>query len=500
MFAQIKRLGSDTAIYGISTVVGRFLTFLLTPLYAHILSRGDVGIVATVFAYVAFLNVLYGYGMESAFFKFSSSLEVGDRKQNFSVPFVSLCVTSFVFTVWIVLNAGSIASLIHLSDNYNVTVKYAALILLLDAVAIVPFASLRLARKAKWFATLKLMNIVINVACNILFLFKFDMGVDGIFLSGVISSGITLLFLIPTIKSNFSTRWTGKLYADLLKFGLPYVPAGIATMMIQVIDRPILESLTDKATVGLYQANYRLGIFMMLVVSMFDFAWRPFFFSHAHDPNAKRLFARVLTYFILVMSGLFLVLGMFIEDIVRLPIFFGYSILPQSYWVGLSIVPVVLLAYMFLGISNNLVAGIYIEKKTTYLPGITFIGALVNVVANFILIPQSGIMGAAIATLLSYVVMAVGVYVVAQRVYPVQYELGRISKIFAAMLVVFGLHYTVTFSGYEVVWKCCLLLLFGALMYWMKFFEPSEFGKIAKVFVKHREVISPTEVPTDEGA
>ncbi|MBM2841266.1 MAG: polysaccharide biosynthesis protein, partial [Bacteroidetes bacterium] len=259
-------------------------------------------------------------------------------------------------------------------------------------------------------------------------------------------------------------------------------------MMIQVIDRPILLALTNASTVGIYQANYRLGIFMMLIVSMFDFAWRPFFLTHANDADAKKLFARVLTYFVLLMTAVFLTLSLFLEDVVKLPIFWGYSILPPEYWHGLAIVPVVLLGYMFLGISNNFVAGIYIEKKTQHLPANTLIGAFINVAANFLLIPFIGIMGAALATLLSYAAMAIALYVAVQRFYPIRYEFDRIAKIVVAAVVVFCLYYFVRLDTFEVVWKMALLVLFAALMYWMRFFEQSELRGITSLFRTRSEV------------
>jgi O-antigen/teichoic acid export membrane protein len=292
--------------------------------------------------------------------------------------------------------------------------------------------------------------------------------------------------LAPTILSNLSFAWSRTLYSALLRFGLPNVPAGLAAMMIQVIDRPILLALTDTSTVGIYQANYRLGIFMMLVVSMFDFAWRPFFLTHATDADAKPVFARVLTYFVLLMTGVFLLISFYLEDVVKVPIFWHHSILPPEYWHGLAIVPVVLLGYMFLGISNNFVAGMYIEKKTQHLPLNTFIGALINVVANFALIPFMGIMGAALATLLSYAAMAIALYFVVQRFYPVKYEFGRIVKIAVAGGVVFLLYYFVELGSFELLWKAGLLVLFVTLMYGMKFFEQSEVDALVRVFTRQR--------------
>jgi O-antigen/teichoic acid export membrane protein len=485
MLDKIKRLGSDTAVYGVSTILGRFLSFLLTPFYANMLAPGELGVVATVFAYIAFLNVVYGYGMESAYFKYAASKERGDDRQNFSIPFLSVLASTILFSLLLVVNASPVAALARIPAGYERLVRYSALILATDAIAVVPFAVLRLERKAVRFASIRIAGIVVNVGMNILFLIHFRMGIEGIFISNVISSGLLLLLLVPTILSHLTFRWDGILYRALLKFGLPNVPAGIAAMMIQVIDRPILEALTDKATVGIYQANYRLGVFMMLIVSTYDFAWRPFFLSHADDPEARPLFARILTYYTLLMSAVFLALSLFLEDIVKIPLFWGRSVLPEPYWSGLSIVPVVLLGYLFLGMSNNMVAGIYIQKKTHYLPPITFVGAATNVVVNYLLIPPMGLMGAAVATLLSYAVMTGMVYVIGRRVYPVKYETARLLKIATAAAIVFALYRAVDAGAFGIAWKTFLLLVFFGLMYAFQFFNPAELrGIMAMARVK----------------
>ena len=431
--------------------------------------------------------------------KYASTQELGNEKETFSVPFLSVALTSVLFSLLLSWQANLVAEVVGVTAQQQRIIQYAAWILCLDAIVIVPFASLRMARKAKRFAVIKLAGIVVNVACNITLLVWYHMGVEGIFLSGVISSVVTLLLLLPTIATSWTLTWGGKLYEALLRFGLPTVPAGIAAMMIQVIDRPILEALTNKATVGIYQANYRLGIFMMLIVSMFDFAWRPFFFSHAREKEAPQLFARVMTYFLFLMMSVFLVLSLFLEDVVKLPVFWGHSILPAPYWGGLSIVPVILLAYVFLGVSNNVVAGIYIEKKTKYLPLATFAGAGVNIAANYLLIPHIGMMGAAVATLLSYAIMAVILYFVAQRFYAVPYESGRIYKIVASTLIVFALSQLVQLGPLQIVWKFGLLILFGVLLYFLRFFDAMELKRIAAAFRRTERDDSQVDLPADTG-
>ena len=473
MLSQIKRLGTDTAIYGISTILGRFLSFLLVFFYTNVLFPREYGIVATVYAVIAFLNIIYAYGLESAYFKYSSTLELGTAKQNFSTPFMSLAATSLVFSGLILALAGPIGRGLAVPGAYPCVIPYSAGILFLDTLAIIPFASLRVEHRPGLFATLKFLTIGVNVACNLVFLLVFRAGIEGIFLSGLISSAFTVATLLPTIARHLTLDFSTPLYRALLAFGLPYVPAGLATMVIQVVDRPVMRMMTDAATVGVYQANYRLGIFMMLIVSMFDYAWRPFFLARAADPGAKQLFARVLTYFVAVTSFLFLCISFFIGDLVRIRLF-GRFLIGPDYWGGLSIVPVILLAYMFLGVYNNLVAGIYIEKKTRRLPGITLAGALANIVANFALIPLMGMMGAAIATLIAYVVMALALYRDVRKFYPVEYEWGRILKIAAAAGAVFGLHLLLDAGSLCIPWNILLVALFCGLLFVFRFFNADE--------------------------
>lgn len=484
MRTHLKRLGSETAVYGISTIVGRFLNFLLVPFYTNVLTPGDYGIVTYAYSLIAFVNVIYSYGMESAYFKYSSTLEIGNAKENFSTPFTSILITTAILSAATLGTSRFIADAMFLPEDYYAIVGYAVGMLAFDALALIPFASLRMERKARLFATIKVVNIVINVALNVILLIVLQMGVVGIFISGFVASAVTIVMLLPTVLRQCTIQINGQLLRALFPYALPFVPAGLATMAVQVIDRPILRALTDDTTVGIYQANYRLGIFMMLVVQMFDYAWRPFYFAMAKEPNAKAIFARVMTYLILLMSVIFMVLTFFLTDIVKIS-FFGRHLIHPNYWGGLNIVPVVLASYLFLGIGAALSAGIYIEKKTKYSPFITFLGAFVNVAALYLLIPMAGMLGAAWATLLAYAVMALALYVVVQRVYPINYEFGRIGKISASLAVVMVFYYVLPIevmgvAGIFVSMGLCMFFLL--LMYVMKFFEANELATLTSFF------------------
>jgi len=474
MFDQIKQLGKETAIYGLSTIIGRFLNFILVPFYTNVLKPDQYGIVTTIYAYIAFLNIIYSYGMESAYMRYASSLEIGSKKENFSTPFISIFLTSLLFSSIIHIFSEKIANLINIPIDFSVCIRYSAWILFFDALCIIPLSALRLEGKAMIFSTIKIVNIVVNVTLNIVLLLKFKLGVYGVFISGVASSALTFLMVLPIILKNLSFSFLKRLYIELLKFGLPYIPSGLSAIVIQVIDRPILKALTDDATVGIYQANYRLGIFMMLFVSMFDYAWRPFFLRNANNPDAKKLFSRVMTYFTLVGALLFILVSLLIEDFVKLKILGRYIIHPD-YWLGLGIVPIVLLGYLFNGIYVNLIVGIYIQKKTKYLPYITGIGAIANILGNYTLIPILGMYGSAWATLISYLIMAISLFIAVQRIYPIRYEYERIAKIGVATALSFTLSYVTHL-------KLTILLLFFIFLLGLRFFTKEEIKIVRKIF------------------
>ena len=484
MLDKILRLGKETAVYGLSTVVGRLLNFLIVPFYANVLLPAENGIISNIYAYIAFAYVIFCYGMEPAYMRFVSSLELGDKKQNFSVPFLSLLITSVLFALTIHLNSIFLAALLGIDPSKHYFIQYAGWILCLDALTVIPFASLRMEQKAKRFATLKIFNITLNLLLNLGLILGLGMHAEGVFLANLLASGLTFLAMIGMVIRRLTFRLPTGLYTEILKFGLPYIPAGLAGIAMQVIDRPIVKALTNDATLGIYQLNYRLGIFMMLIVGMFDYAWRPFFLTHARDADAKRLFAKVFTYFIIGAMFIFLAISLFIEDIVRMK-FFGRQFFPPIYWQGVEIVPWVLLAYVFTGAYVVFVVGVYLEKKTKYLPFVSGAGALLNVGANFYLIPKIGILGAAISTLLSYIVMAVGMYFASQRFYRVTYEWNKVWKIAgsaAIIFIVFRLLRLQPLDAAGILVKLVLVIAYGTALVALNVIDSREIAEVKTIF------------------
>lgn len=471
MFEKIKTLSKDTLIYGTNTIIGRFINFLFVPLYTNIFVPGEFGIVANIYAYIAILNVFFTIGLESGYFRFAATLEVGDAKENFTHPFIGIFLNSLILSSILFLFSKNLSWLFQIPEGRDYILKYTAIILFFDAVSIVPFAYLRLLRKPVKFVTIKLINIGINVSLNFILILGFRWGIDAIFISNVVASVVTFLLLSPIVFKNVSFSINKNLISELLRFSLPYIPAGISSNIIQVISRPMIYLVTkDYSEVGIFQANYKLGIFMMLFVSMFEFAWRPFFMQNYKDPNAKNLFSKVLTLFTLAEAFLFIVLTLFINDIVKIKFFNKGYLIGQAYWSGLNIVPIVLFAYLIYGIYINLMPGIYIMKKTKYLSLITVVAAIVNILLNLAMIPLFGILGSAIASLFSYISMAVGIFLVVNKYYKIQYEYIKLLNIFISIFITIILYYYLSsFVGSSLIYlKFILFFVFMTLIFIFK--------------------------------
>lgn len=428
--------------------------------------------------------------MEAAYFRFAADKDSVHDKLKFSAPFILITVSSLVFSLGIVLLRawlGGAANPHHTESvaTMNLVIELCAAILFFDTMTILPFCSLRLQHKAVRFATIRLTYIFLQVVLNLYFVVILHAGIAGIFWGNAISSAVTFFMLTPTIAKLFSFVFSKKIIVEFLQFGLPYVPSSLSTMVLQVFDRPILQRLTDDPTVGIYQANYRLGTIMMVFVSMFEFGWRPFFLQYASQPDAKRLFSRVLTYFSLIAAGIFLVVSFFVGDIARMNIYGNHTIIDSRYWSGLSIVPIVLAAYIFNGFYTNMIVGIYIEKRTKLLPLITGAAAASNIVGNIILIPLFGIAGAAWATFISYALMAFMIFRATQPFYPMDYEWGRIVKIGAVTLSTYvislAIQQFVRGTAMEAI-NIVLLALVGVTFFVMKFFSAGEMGVLQTMF------------------
>ncbi len=463
MLEKIKQLTKDTAVYGVSTIVGRFLGFLLVPFYTNIFPPDQLGIYSNIYAYLAFFNIMYIYGMDVAFMKYASLEEENKKiKTIFSTTYFTIIFSSILLSFILFLFKNPVVEFSKISGNLELIFYYLLTILFFDTLVLVPFAHLRLQRKAKKFAFLKIVNIVVNIVLNYVLIVHYKMGIDGIFLANMISSMLTFFMLLPEILKYLQFSFDLSFLKMLFKFGFPYLPASLAAMIVQVIDRPLMLILSNETQLGIYSANYKLGIFMMLVVSMFQYAWQPFFLNNAKDENAKEIFAKVMLLYIVVASLIWFSVSLFIPEIIHLELLPGKFLIGEKYWSGVGIVPIILLGYLFHGIYVNFQAGIYIKEKTKFFPYITFSGAIVNLVINILFIPKYGIWGAAFATLFSYLTMALIAFIFSNKTYPIIYEYKKITSIFVLIILSFTFLYL--FENLSIIYKMGSFAVFFAFL------------------------------------
>lgn len=495
MRTQLKQLTGDTAIYGVSTIVQRFLSFLLTPFYTHFLLREELGVQVDLFVLIAFFLILANAGMESAYFKFDSVAtdKKGKREVLWNAVGVNWSVALIMGLALIIFpEILRFTGISRVPAEYNHLIMAAGAILALDSMAMVPLALLRMRNRAKKFGIIKVVAITVNVVSNIVLVGFMGMKLEGIFISGLLQSIAQLLMVTPFLRHMFPVVFNSDLRKVMLAFGLPTIGSGLSMMALQLVDRIVIERIAGFDGLGLYQANYRLGIVMVVFVSVFEYAWRPFFLQQAGRENARRLFSRVFTYFNLVAGLLFLAVAFFIPNIAAFPLPFtdGAHFIKETYWSGLTIVPIVLFAYLFNGWYTNFIVGVYVEKKTKSLLWITALGVGVEVLLCVVLIPVVGIAGGAWATLAAYALMSTGLLVYIRRFYSVSYEWGRVAGILGVALLLFGVNLALfdyrDLSFGAAAARTGLLALYPVILYLGRFFRTDELRQLGAMIPGRR--------------
>ncbi|WP_017732038.1 lipopolysaccharide biosynthesis protein [Nafulsella turpanensis] len=459
--SNLKKLASDTAIYGVSSIGGRLLNYLLVPFYTEVFETEEYGIVTLLYAFVAFLNVLYLYGLETAYFRFANRYRE-DEPRIFRTAFTSVFCSSLLLSGTLCLFAGPITDALDVPGKEHYVYWFAA-ILSIDAIMAIPFARLRLQGRAVKFAAAKLGNIVLNIGLNVFFLvfcydilegeylqslqpyvasfFRPEWGVDYVFLSNLIANALWIFILFPELmQARF--QLDKDYWQQMLVYAYPLLFMGLAGATNEMMSRSLLKyilpenfypDLSNAAVLGIFGACYKLSIFMNLAIQAFRFASEPFFFSRASDRSSPKLFAQVMQYF--VIACCLILFGVSVNLHWLGPLVLGDA----EYLRGLEIVPVLLLGYLFFGIYMNLAIWFKLADKNSYGSWFTISGAVLTIILNYTLIPWLGMMGAALATLAVYFYMAVICYYYGQRHYPIPYRLGHsMGYILATSALVFG--------------------------------------------------------------
>jgi len=473
----LKRLAGQTAIYGLSSIIGRLLNYLLVPLYTRVLIPSEYGEVTEMYAYVSILWVMLTYGMETTFFRFSQSEK--NKPRVYGTAFSALVVSSLIFGILVLINSQVIANWLGYPDNQNYVIWF-GLILAFDAIASIPFAKLRQQNRPIRFATIKLINIGLSIGLNLFFIllcpyilanhpdgllseaistfFKPEMMVGYIFISNLIASAITLLLLLPELPfKNFSINFI--LLKKMLAYTWPLLIVAIAGSINLSLDKILLPRLLPSGTdvmaqVGIYGACYKVSIIMTLFVQTFRYAADPFFFAEADKSDSRKIYADVLNYFTIAVSIIFLVVTLYLDIVIR---FIG-----EAYREGEGVIPILLLGNLFLGIFYNLSIWYKLTNQTIFGAILSIIGAGITISLNFLLIPIIGYYGSAWAAFFAYFVMMVLSYFLGRKYFKVPYNLQKFFTYLGLAIALYLISSVIPFSSPAIkyVVSTALLLIY----------------------------------------
>lgn len=449
--SSVKKLAGQTIWYGFSSIFGRFLNYLLTPLLATIFASAEYGKITTLFAIAAFLNILYTYGLETAYFRFAA---IEPEKKVYNTAASSLIITTVAFTAVLMLMSKTIAAFLEIPDHPEY-VQWVLCIVALDTLAVLPFSKLRFEGRPRKFAFIKILNILSNIGILLFFLvlcknaaagsflasfYSSEIGLGYVIIANVAASALTLLFLAKEFFA-FRFKIDTAFWKQLMDYSWPLIIVGLGGMVNELIDRFMILKLfpgtTDEAysQSGIYGANYKLAVLIVLFIQAFRLGAEPFFFKQSTQENAQRTYARVMKFFVIACCFCFLGVVLFL-DIWKY--FMGSS--HPEYWTGLKVVPILMLAKLFLGVYYNLSVWYKLTNKNLTGAWITLGGAAITICINFLLIPTMGYMACAIATICCYGFMMIVSYKLGQKHYPIPYAWKKLTAYVAICVLLFGIH------------------------------------------------------------
>jgi O-antigen/teichoic acid export membrane protein len=488
----IKKLAGETALYGLSSIVGRLLNMLLVPFYTRVLATtNEYGAVIDLYATAAFLMVLFSYRMESAFFRFGTPKE--DREKTYSTGMLSLFGTTAFIAAALLIFAQPIADALEYPQHPEY-IRWFALILAFDCLAELPFARLRLEQRPKRFVFIKLTNISVNIGMNLFWLvfcpwaakngmnwvnavWSPGLGVGYIFLSNLIASLVTLLLLSPQLKA---VHWNfdKELWKKMMAYAAPLIIVSFAGIVDEMFSRAMLKYLLpgtpqeNLADVGIFGANYKLAALITLFTQAYRYAAEPFFFRHAGDQDALRTQAEVTKWFTIAAAIGMLGILLFL-DVVKY--FIG-----TKYHGGLHVVPILMTANLLLGVYYNFSIWYRLKDRTGLGAWISVGGAVITIALNLILIPKFGYTGAAWVTLICYAFMCWATWFTGKKHYPVPYPLGKMALYLAAVWAIFGfekrLEMLLTANSF-LLWGA-RVLLFGSFLALIYFLEKKQLRRL----------------------
>lgn len=492
LLAGIKQLAGQTVWYGVSSIVPRLLTYILTPYLTLKLSGVDYGDMTLVYAAIPFLNILFTYGLETGFFRFIQQEK--HKKDLYNTASISLITTTVLFTAILLYFNVPISRFISVGEHPEYVILF-VLIVAFDSLSTLPFAKLRQEERPVRYAFIRIIGVLIYMGTLYFFLsicpslaekkpnsvfalISSDrFGISLVILANLLQSVVTIILLWKELRV---IRWhfNFKQWKELMLYSLPMLVAGFGGMINETMDRLMLGWWGNSGTgnikveIGAYGACYKLAILITVFIQAFRMGAEPFFFKQAMGENPQRVYARVMKFFVIIICAMFLFVALYLD-------IWKYFIQNPIYWKALKVVPILLLANMFLGIYYNLSIWYKITNKVSSGAWITIGGALITITINYLFIPKYGYIASAWATFFCYGSMMVACYIWGQKEYPIPYAWKKLSAYLIIVVLLFFIHKSLTFLWTNRIFNYSIsTIILGSFLLFILKVERKEFKKL----------------------
>lgn len=487
MLKDIKKILKQSAIYGLSRLSIKLVSFILLPIYTLKLSLFEYGIYIRIDSLWQILWALYLFGIETAVIKwYSSQKEEKEKKSFLFTIFTLIAVLNVIFNIAVLSSSGIISEIIFKDLIYSKLVMYASFIATFEAVLFLYFLILRMQEKAVMYAFFSVLNTILFLVIQLYFLYYTDIKLEGIFIAKVLSGLVITVLLFPTVYKNLQFKFQNKFILPVIKFSFPIMVASLLGTALNQVDRYIIGILLDSQKVGIYGLAYNIaGFINFFVVAPFSLAFSVISWKKYEDENAKRFFTKTITYIYFSMIYLAIIISILIPNFIKV------FTLNVDYWAAKNIVPYIAVSTPFYGIVTVGFFSFYATKKTYYITYFYLAAVILNIILNIILISQIDIVGAAIANYISFAFLSLIVYKYSMKNFFFKYEWGKIviMTITSLMLIVPFFIFDIKPIYFQIILKVLAISIFPFILYFLNFYEPIEIIRIKGFFSKYFRIL-----------
>ncbi len=482
---KIQHTVKHTLIYGVGNIATKLVGVILLPLYTEYISLTEYGILGIIEITVLIATQVLVFGFPQAYLRFYDIDEFREKRESLlSTILAFLVVVGLVIEIFVLSFSNQIASVFERSSDFQKFIELSVHIIFLRIISATLLNALRAENRSGIYAFSNVLRLVFTLFCNIYFIAFLGWGLNGILYSYIIGEAVLIVIVVPTMLKRLTLSISFHFISPALAFGIPLIFTGFAHMLLNIGDRYIIKLLINYEEVGLYDLGYRIaGILNTLVIQSFSLGFLPIAYKYYGQPGDKRYYQKLMTYYFFAVCWAGLALSIFSENIIKT------FALNQDFFPAYTVVPLIVLGYVFSGGNTIANIGLYLKQKTKIIAYNTIFAALLNIALNFILVPELKMKGAAMATVMSFVILYMVSIYFANRSYKIKYEFGRISYvlILTISLYLISLLIPVQYLPIEIILKIILLILFPLIMYLLKFYEPVELESIVKIWqrMKH---------------